>query len=101
MAIIQYRENVNAPWRELMAIKGEPGKDGIDGKDGVDGLPGKDGRDGVDGQPGKDGKDGANGVDGYTPVRGTDYWTTEDIATIQAYIDEAISNIVDGEEVSY
>lgn len=30
------------------------------------------------------------GKDGYTPVRGTDYWTEEDIAEIKAYVDEAI-----------
>ena len=31
-----------------------------------------------------------DGEDGYTPVRGTDYWTEEDIATIKGYVDEAI-----------
>lgn len=28
--------------------------------------------------------------DGYTPQRGTDYWTDEDIAEIKRYVDEAI-----------
>lgn len=32
------------------------------------------------------------GEDGYTPVKGIDYWTEEDIAEIHAYIDEAILN---------
>ena len=32
---------------------------------------------------------GSRGEDGYTPVRGTDYWTPDDIATIQSYIDAA------------
>ena len=27
---------------------------------------------------------------GYSPIRGTDYWTDEDIASIKAYVDEAI-----------
>lgn len=31
---------------------------------------------------------GAGG--GYTPVRGVDYWTEEDIAAMHAYIDEVI-----------
>ena len=31
---------------------------------------------------------GADGEDGYTPVRGTDYWTADDVANIQSYIDE-------------
>lgn len=31
-------------------------------------------------------------IGGYTPVRGTDYWTDEDIAQIKAYVDDAILN---------
>lgn len=30
------------------------------------------------------------GKDGYTPKRGIDYWTAEDIAEIKSYIDTAI-----------
>lgn len=41
---------------------------------------------------GNKGTDGKNGKDGYSPVRGTDYWTAEDIATIKAYVDDAILN---------
>ena len=37
-----------------------------------------------------DGKDGKDGADGYTPVRGKDYWTADDIAEIKAYVDAAI-----------
>ncbi len=33
---------------------------------------------------------GDTGEDGYTPVRGTDYWTAEDIASIKGYVDTAI-----------
>lgn len=33
---------------------------------------------------------GDKGEDGYTPQKGTDYWTTEDIAEIQSYIDAQI-----------
>ena len=40
------------------------------------------------GSKGSTGAPGAAGEDGYTPVRGTDYWTADDIATIQSYIDE-------------
>ncbi len=36
------------------------------------------------------GVDGKNGADGYTPVRGTDYWTSDDVAQIKAYVDDAI-----------
>lgn len=35
---------------------------------------------------------GEQGDPGYTPVRGTDYWTAEDIASIEAYIDDKILN---------
>ena len=33
---------------------------------------------------------GKDGADGYTPVRGKDYWTADDIAEIKAYVDAAI-----------
>ncbi len=35
------------------------------------------------------GKDGANG---YTPIRGTDYWTTADINAMHDYINAQIEN---------
>ena len=34
--------------------------------------------------------DAIKGDDGYTPVRGTDYWTAADIASIQNYCEEMI-----------
>ena len=37
-----------------------------------------------------------NGKDGYTPVRGVDYWTQEDINTIKAYIDTELGVIENG-----
>ena len=45
-------------------------------------LKGKDGIDGKDGTNGKDGKDGTDGNDGYTPQKGVDYFTDEDIARL-------------------
>lgn len=33
---------------------------------------------------------GAKGDTGYSPVRGTDYWTDDDIAEIKGYVDDAI-----------
>ena len=45
---------------------------------------------------GAPGKDGAPGADGYTPVRGTDYWTADDIAEIQSYIDNQIGGALNG-----
>lgn len=45
---------------------------------------------------GEPGKDGAPGADGYTPVKGTDYWTNEDISEIQSYIDTQIGGALNG-----
>ena len=45
-------------------------------------------RNGSKGSTGATGARGATGAAGYTPVRGTDYWTADDIATIQSYVDE-------------
>ena len=77
--------------------QGNPGRDGIDGKDGEQGPQGDPGKDGKDGT---NGRDGTNGQDGYTPVRGTDYWTSQDIAAIEAYcanyIDENINDMIGG-----
>lgn len=39
---------------------------------------------------------GTNGTNGYTPVRGTDYWTSSDISQIQSYIDTQIGVIENG-----
>ena len=59
-------------------------------------LKGDKGDKGDTGAPGADGNDGAAGADGYTPVRGTDYWTADDIAEIQSYIDSQIGGALNG-----
>ena len=38
------------------------------------------------------------GKDGYTPVKGTDYWTAEDIAEIKTYCKNYIDNEILGDE---
>ena len=60
---------------------------GLKGEKGEKGDAGERGPKGENGAPGPTGADGTNG---YTPVRGTDYWTTEDIAAIQGYVEDAI-----------
>lgn len=40
--------------------------------------------------------DSLKGADGYTPVKGTDYWTTDDKAEIQSYIDTQIGGVLNG-----
>ena len=74
---------------------GEPGQNGTDGIDGQDGTDGKSAyqiwldegnvgteQDFLDSLRGKDGKDGKDGQDGYTPQKGIDYFTSEDIASL-------------------
>lgn len=114
-------EYVTAHKYELKGEKGDKGDTGASGRDGVDGLDGADGVDGksaydiavdngfvgtevewleslkgADGPNGANGKDGANGADGYTPVKGTDYWTSDDILEIQSYIDSQIGGALNG-----
>lgn len=48
------------------------------------------------GDKGDKGDPGEKGADGYTPVRGTDYWTDEDIKQIQSYIDQQIGGALNG-----
>lgn len=36
------------------------------------------------------------GEEGYTPQKGVDYWTTEDIAGIQSYVDLQIGGAING-----
>lgn len=45
---------------------------------------------GASGKDGTNGTNGTNGQDGYTPVRGTDYWTSQDISSIESYCDTYI-----------
>ena len=62
---------------------GERGPQGIQGIQGEKGDKGDRGETGAQGPKGEDGKDGTNGIDGkdgYTPQKGVDYFTDEDIA---------------------
>lgn len=88
MEVLKFRVDGSSEWHEITAIKGERGETGPMGPPGKDGVSGKDGT---------NGKDGAKGADGYTPVRGTDFWTAEDIAAIEGhcnnYIDSQLGTI--------
>lgn len=74
-------EYVAAHKEEFKGEKGDKGDTGASGRDGANGA---------------DRKDGANGADGYTPVKGTDYWTSGDILEIQSYIDSQIGGALNG-----
>ena len=71
---------------------GETGPQGPKGDTGDTGPQGPKGDTGETGPQGPKGDTGDTGPAGYTPVRGTDYWTSADIATIKSYVDEAILN---------
>lgn len=105
-------------------VEGLPGPAGVDGKDGVDGTDGYSPSvsvtqtdagavisitdqtgtttvtitNGKEGEQGPAGVNGTDGKDGYTPVRGTDYWTAEDK---QAIVDDVLTALPNGDEVSY
>jgi len=69
---------------QLASLKGEKGDRGEQGPRGEKGDKG---------ETGDKGDAGETGSDGYTPVRGTDYWTQEDVATIKGYIDDAVDSL--------
>ena len=71
--------------------RGVQGEQGIQGIQGVKGDKGEQGIQGIQGEKGDKGDKGDTGNDGYTPVRGTDYWTTADTAAISADLDSKIS----------
>lgn len=70
--------------------KGEAGPRGEQGPKGDPGARGDPGEQGPRGEQGLQGPKGDAGTDGHTPVRGTDYWTEADIASIKSYVDDAI-----------
>ena len=68
-------------------IQGETGPAGPQGQKGDTGAQGPQG---IQGKQGPQGPKGDTGAAGYTPVRGVNYWTDEDIAQIKSYVDDAI-----------
>ena len=100
--------------------QGEPGKDGAagpqgetgpqgpqgnPGSQGPQGEPGPQGEQGPKGDTGPQGQKGDTGPAGYTPQRGVDYWTEEDVGSIHDYVDQqliqtAIKPVKTGELIS-
>lgn len=64
---------------QLAGLKGEKGDQGIQGPEGPQGIQGVQG---LKGDKGDKGDQGIQGEAGYTPVKGTDYFTSEDIASL-------------------
>ena len=72
---------------ELKGEKGDKGEDGTMSfsdltEEQKASLKGDKGDKGDTGEAGTNGKDGADGKDGYTPIKGVDYFTPEDIASL-------------------
>ena len=65
---------------QLAALKGEKGDTGAQGVQGIQGIQGEKGDTGAQGLKGDKGDKGDKGTDGYTPQKGVDYFTAEDIA---------------------
>lgn len=78
-------------------MSGATGIKGDKGDQGIQGVQGEQGIQGVQGKQGEQGIQGIQGEAGYTPIRGTDYWTENDIATIQAYIDSKTIAVLEEE----
>ena len=73
--------------------KGEKGDKGDKGEQGIQGPKGDKGE---KGDKGDKGDTGQNGNDGKTPVKGTDYWTENDIQEIKLYCDKQLKTAIGG-----
>ena len=77
---------------------GAQGPQGEKGGTGAQGPQGEKGDTGAQGPKGDKGDTGATGAAGKTPVKGTDYWTAADQASM---VQQVISALPDASEVSY
>lgn len=73
----------NNQYKLSFTIAVPAGKTGADGTPGLPGAPGENGAPGPQGEP---------GPTGYTPQKGIDYWTADDVSEIKSYVDSAILN---------
>lgn len=74
-------------------IQGEVGPQGPVGPEGPKGDPGPEGPRGVRGIQGLQGERGVRGEPGYTPVRGVDYFTPDDVQMIVNEVLAALANM--------
>lgn len=77
--------------------KGEQGERGEKGEQGEQGLQGEKGEQGKQGEKGEQGEQGEKGDDGYTPIKGVDYFTDEELQEL-VYDDTELLNLIDEEE---
>ena len=82
-AVRVYPRIIDGYWHVWDWEKGDVVNSGVPAT-GPNGEQGEKGEPGPQGEKGEVGEAGQNGKDGYTPQRGVDYWTPEDIAEIKA-----------------
>ena len=95
---VKYREDAGQPWKEIAALTGAAGKDGVSATHSWNGtvltVTSASGTSSADLQ----GKNGDSGKDGHTPVKGVDYWTEADKAQM---VNDVIAALPDASEVTY
>lgn len=89
--IVESNRTFDLRFGELQTIHGKDGKDGADGKSAYQ----------IAVDAGFSGDEATwlaslKGTDGYSPVKGVDYYTTEDKAEIQTWIDAKLGVIENG-----
>lgn len=85
MPVLYIRDTSTGKFIGIPTIKGDPGKDGTVSFDDLT----EEQKASLKGEP---------GADGYTPVKGKDYFTEEDINEI---VDDVLAKFPNSEEVSY
>lgn len=70
----------------IQGVRGEKGEKGETGPQGPQGEPGP------QGIQGEQGIQGVQGVKGDSPVRGVDYWTTDDVSELYGYLDDQVDD---------
>ena len=76
MEVLKYRVDGTSEWKDIIGLQGKPGEKGKPFEY-EDFTPEQ--LENLKGEPGKD---------GYTPIRGTDYWTNEDIEVIEKHCNQ-------------
>lgn len=122
MSVLRIK-NENNEWVEITSIQGPPGPKGEDGsvifeelteeqremlrgpagpqgETGPQGEQGIQGPKGDQGEPGIQGPEGPAGANGYTPIKGTDYFTTADKNEIVELVKENLTTPT-ASEISY
>ena len=77
MPKLKFKDPSTGNWIPFLGVRGEKGEKGDIGPQGPQGIQGP---------------TGPQGPVGPAPVRGVDYWTAADIASIEEYIDEKINS---------